>query len=500
MAAAGDPDRIGDYQVVGRLGAGDQAVVYLAVSPAGMLCTVKVLRTAWASADRARRRLAQDAAAARRVAPFCTAAVREVRIDGPQPYIVTEYVPGSSLADHVARGGPLSGGELQAVAVAMATALMAIHRAGVVHRNLKPSNVLLTRTGVKVIDFGIAQAEAVPETLTAPAYLAPEQAQGGGVGAAADMFAWAATVAFAATGRPPFGTGSPPAVLLRVTSTDPELDGVPQPLAGLLSRCLAKDPVRRPEPAAVLLDLLGASVPVGADPVALLVRGASVSSAATFRGLEVPTGSMAARTLSPRPPSPPATPKALPTGPLSAGAAVATTPGRSSRPPSPGLRERVRREVRNARIVLGIGATATAVGVPSGIWAVSVQRYVLAMIAFGSGPLLTIIAVDRFRRVEAPPPAAGPGSDRAARATLTRVAETDGSHQERQLLRFEGWTRIDGGPPQRVIVEDVPPSHVVEEARRKGTVPVLVDPRDPARMVLDWDQLQAEVAAGVIRE
>jgi hypothetical protein len=162
------------------------------------------------------------------------------------------------------------------------------------------------------------------------------------------------------------------------------------------------------------------------------------------------------------------------------------------------VRERIRREARSAQVVLGVGAAATVAGVPGGVWAASARWYLLALIAFGIGPLLTIIAAGRLRRLGAAPPA-GAGADRAARATLTRVTELDeldGSDREQPMARFEGWARVGGGPPRRVVVEGVPPLHVVEEARQRGSVPVLLDPRDPARVRLDWDRLQDEVAAG----
>ncbi|POM24654.1 Serine/threonine-protein kinase AfsK [Actinomadura rubteroloni] len=265
----GDPDEIGGYRLAGRLGEGGQGVVYLATGSDGERVAVKVLKTA----DRAARaRFAREMAAARRVAPFCTAAVLDASADGPLPYLVSEFVDGPSLADRVAARGPLDGDDLHRLAVAAAGALAAIHAAGIVHRDLKPANVLLGPDGPRVVDFGIARAiDADTSTglVGTPAYFAPEWLDGAAPTAASDVFAWAGTMVFAATGRPPFGrAASIPAVLHRIAHGEPDLDGVPAPLRAVLADCLDKDPARRPDARRLMTRLVDpAETTHVADPV-----------------------------------------------------------------------------------------------------------------------------------------------------------------------------------------------------------------------------------------
>ncbi|MBT2232958.1 serine/threonine-protein kinase [Nonomuraea sp. NEAU-A123] len=250
---AGDPAAVGRYRLVGRLGAGGQGVVYLGQARNGAPVAIKVLREDMAGDDR----FAKEIAAARRVEPFCIAQVLDASTSG-RPYIVTEYVDGPSLQD----AGRHSGAELQRLAVATATALAAIHQAGVVHRDFTPSNVLLGRDGPRVIDFGIARALVSGVTSTSsivgtPAYMAPEQLAGQVVGAQADVFAWASVIVYAASGVPPFGDDSLPAVINRILHSEPQVGELPEPLRSVVLSCLAKDPARRPSMQDVLLRLLG---------------------------------------------------------------------------------------------------------------------------------------------------------------------------------------------------------------------------------------------------
>ncbi|HUR02816.1 MAG TPA: serine/threonine-protein kinase [Nonomuraea sp.] len=250
---AGDPASVGPYRLVGRLGAGGQGVVYLGQARNGAPVAIKVLREDMAGDDR----FAKEIAAARRVEPFCIAQVLDASTSG-RPYIVTEYVDGPSLQD----AGRHSGAELQRLAVATATALAAIHQAGVVHRDFTPSNVLLGRDGPRVIDFGIARALVSGVTSTSsivgtPAYMAPEQLAGQVVGAQADVFAWASVIVYAASGVPPFGDDSLPAVINRILHSEPQVGELPEPLRSVVLSCLAKDPARRPSMQDVLLHLLG---------------------------------------------------------------------------------------------------------------------------------------------------------------------------------------------------------------------------------------------------
>ncbi|MEO3887688.1 protein kinase [Nonomuraea sp. B5E05] len=261
-----DPEAIAAYRLVGRLGEGGQGTVYLGQAPDGRPVAVKVLRQSVAGGNG----FAKEIAAARRVEPFCIAQVLDASMSG-RPYIVSEYVEGPSLQE----AGPHRGADLQRLAVSTATALAAIHEAGVVHRDFKPSNVLLGRDGPRVVDFGIARLADSAVTVTSsvvgtPAYMAPEQLAGAYVGPAADVFAWASVMVFAGTGTPPFGEDSLPAVINRVLNQEPFLGDLPEPLRQVVHACLAKDPNARPRMRDVLLHLLGGSRPhpAGAHPPA----------------------------------------------------------------------------------------------------------------------------------------------------------------------------------------------------------------------------------------
>ncbi|AQZ60645.1 putative serine/threonine protein kinase [[Actinomadura] parvosata subsp. kistnae] len=250
----GDPAAVGPYRLLGRLGEGGQGVVYLGEAPGGRRVAVKVLQDGYAGDHR----FAKEVEAARRVEPFCIAQVLDASLGG-RPYIVTEYVEGPALS----QAGRHTGADLQRLAVATATALAAIHRAGVVHRDFKPANVLLGRDGPRVIDFGIARAMGHSLTVTSsivgtPAYMAPEQLAGEPVGPAADVFAWAGVMVFAATGAPPFGNDSLPLVIRRILHDEPYLGELPGPLRPIVQACLAKNPAARPSMQDVLLWLIGA--------------------------------------------------------------------------------------------------------------------------------------------------------------------------------------------------------------------------------------------------
>ncbi|SPL99573.1 putative serine/threonine protein kinase [[Actinomadura] parvosata subsp. kistnae] len=251
----GDPAAVGPYRLVGRLGAGGHGVVYLGQARNGTPVAVKVLREGLAVDDR----LAADIAAARKVEPFCLAQVLDASTSG-RPYIVSEYVDGPSLQQAGRRGGT----ELQRLAVATATALDAIHQAGVVHGDLTPANVLLGPDGPRVVDFGIAAAlgsgmKATSNIVGTPAYMAPEQLAGQPVGAAADVFSWASVLVFAATGVPPFGDDSLPAVINRILREEPVLGDLGRPLREVVTACLTKDPAGRPSMRDVLLRLTAPS-------------------------------------------------------------------------------------------------------------------------------------------------------------------------------------------------------------------------------------------------
>ncbi|WP_433261684.1 protein kinase domain-containing protein [Micromonospora vinacea] len=255
-----DPVTAGPYRLVGRLGAGGQGVVYLGEDDAGDRVAVKMVNVDL-SDPRARSQFVKEIAAARRVAPFCTAQVLFAEVDGDRPYVVSEFIEGLTLHRHVRERGPVTGNALHRLAVGTVTALAAIHSAGVVHCDLKPDNVVLGEDGPRVIDFGIARALGNTETASSrvmgtTAYMAPERFRNDPIGPQCDVFAWAATIAFAAGGRPPFGNDSLFAVMHRVLNDPPDLPALPPVLDELIRECLAKDPADRPAAERVLVRLL----------------------------------------------------------------------------------------------------------------------------------------------------------------------------------------------------------------------------------------------------
>ncbi len=263
---AGESFYIGRYRVVSQLGRGGMGTVYLGESPDGQQVAIKVINPEYSRHDQFRMRFRREADAAQRVRRFCTAAVLETALDGDQLYVVTEYVAGPNLEEAVQSGGPLRGSSLDALAVGVATALAAIHSAGVVHRDLKPSNVLLSAVGPRVIDFGIARAldtlggiTGTGELLGTPRYMAPEALRGEPVSAACDVFSWGCLVAFAASGKAPFGGESLPSVLYQVLNTEPALEGLDGPLRELVTHAIAKDPDSRPTSQQIIDHLVGRS-------------------------------------------------------------------------------------------------------------------------------------------------------------------------------------------------------------------------------------------------
>lgn len=247
----GEPNKVAGYRILGRLGTGGMGVVYLGEAD-GRRVAVKQIRADLASDDSFRSRFKREVDAAGRLGGRFTAAVLASDVDAARPYLVTEFVDGPNLADAVRRSGPMQREQLLALAAGLAQALAAAHEAGVVHRDVKPTNVLLAAEGPKLIDFGIAYAaEATAITRTgvftgSPAWMSPEQVDGRTVSASADIFSWGATVVFAGTGRPPFGEGKSDAVMFRILNQVPDLEGLDVSLRALCERALAKDPAARP--------------------------------------------------------------------------------------------------------------------------------------------------------------------------------------------------------------------------------------------------------------
>ncbi|WP_196469066.1 serine/threonine-protein kinase [Planomonospora sp. ID91781] len=288
-----DPVELGPYRIAGRLGRGGMGTVYLAEGPSGPVA-IKVINRHLAANPEFAARFRSEVAAARRVSRFCTAPVLDARLEGEPLWVVTEYVAGPDLARLLRDQGPLTGSNLEALAVGVATALSAIHDAGVVHRDLKPANVLLSPLGPRVIDFGIARAldagrgQTVTGTLLGtPEYMAPELVSESKAGPPADVFAWGCVVAAAATGSSPFASRTVPEALYRVVHDTPDLSALDEGLRGLVGAALDKDPAARPTARELLSGLVGRKAAEDTARVAGTVR-------LDLSGLAGPTARVAA--------------------------------------------------------------------------------------------------------------------------------------------------------------------------------------------------------------
>ncbi|WP_131736200.1 serine/threonine-protein kinase [Actinomadura roseirufa] len=244
--------RLGGYRLLGEIGRGSTAVVHLAMDAQGREVAVKELCPELVGVPEAVGRLAREMSAQARVNSAYVASLLDGRVTAERPYVVMQYVPGCPLGDLVSAYGPFAGERLGRFARRLALALADVHDAGVLHRDVAPGNVIVLGDRPTLIDFGIAH-EAGMEQITrrgmvvgTPAYLAPELIEGERATPASDVFSWAATVAFAATGRPPFGRGSLHGVCFRILRGEVDLEGVPEPVAGLVRRALRRDPAARP--------------------------------------------------------------------------------------------------------------------------------------------------------------------------------------------------------------------------------------------------------------
>jgi O-methyltransferase involved in polyketide biosynthesis len=263
-----DPSEWAGYQLVSRLGEGGQGVVYLGRGVDGRLVAIKILHATLIDDERARRRFARELEAARRVDSPCTARILDAKVDGDVAYIISEYIQGTSLQTSVKLWGPWSAESerLEQLAIAMAMALVAFRNAGVVHRDFKPSNVLLSPDGPRLIDFGIARlvdtaGSSNSQMLGTPPYMAPEQFSGDRLSPAVDVFAFGCTVAYAANGFAPFGGGNVPAMIHRILHQEPDLGVLTGVLREVVAACLHKEPGRRPAAHQILARLKGDEAP-----------------------------------------------------------------------------------------------------------------------------------------------------------------------------------------------------------------------------------------------
>lgn len=261
----GDPREVGGYRLEGRLAAGGMGQVYLGRSAAGRQVTVKLVRPEHARDPQFRARFTREVQAAQRVGGFHTAQVVAADPDAEIPWMVTAYIPGSSLREVITDGGPLPLEEVRALGAGLAEGLAAIHACGLVHRDLKPGNIIMAVDGPRIIDFGVAlSAEATSLTQAGDvvgtyAFMSPEQVFGTPVGPAGDVFSLGCVLAFAATGHSPFAGPTVAAIIHRLTSAEPDLTGLPEQheLYGLITACLAKDPADRTKAADILTHLTG---------------------------------------------------------------------------------------------------------------------------------------------------------------------------------------------------------------------------------------------------
>ncbi|MBQ1107861.1 bifunctional serine/threonine-protein kinase/ABC transporter substrate-binding protein [Streptomyces sp. 404i] len=252
-----DPARIAGYRVLGRLGAGGMGVVLLGRSPGGALVAIKLIRAEYADDSAFRARFRREVAIARQVRNRWAVPVVDADTEAPAPWLATEFVPGPALSEAVGSGGPLPERGVRALGSMLAEALEAVHAAGLVHRDVKPGNVLLGLDGPRLIDFGIARAlddtvlTATDVIVGSPGFLSPEQAQGRRIGPASDVFSLGCVLVYAATGGRPFGSGPVEAMLFRTVHDTADLSALPPGLLPVIEACLSKDPGDRPAAADV---------------------------------------------------------------------------------------------------------------------------------------------------------------------------------------------------------------------------------------------------------
>ncbi|AYN39995.1 serine/threonine protein kinase [Streptomyces dangxiongensis] len=391
---ADDPPVVGGYRLAARLGAGGMGRVYLSHTRGGRPVAIKVVRPELADDPGFRRRFGREISAARRVRGAYTAELIDADADGTPPWLATLYVPGPSLTEAVARRGPLPVPAVLWLMAGVAEALQAIHGAGIVHRDLKPSNVLLAADGPRVIDFGIALAAdgtaytATGGAIGTPSFMAPEQASGGEVTAATDVFALGQTAAFAALGRPLYGDGPAVNILYRIVHSRPDLSVLPEPLRPLLARCLDADPAQRATTAEILQwcrRRLGTDADAGGGP-------------AVWRDV---TG-----------------PEVMIPAPVPEPTAVSTLPLTGGPQPAPGQRKA---RGRRTALITAAAVVAGALTLTGLVWAVRdavADRYGSGTVAAdesGSGPWSTADSIESTRPSSSVSPKSPPGRPSGAK-------------------------------------------------------------------------------------
>jgi hypothetical protein len=422
---------VGRYQLLGKLGRGGMGQVYLGRSPGGRQVAVKLIRPELASDPDFRARFALEVATARRVSGIFTVPVVDAEVDGAQPWLVTAYVEGPSLAEAVNDRGPMPPASVLSLAAGLAEGLEAIHAAGVVHRDLKPSNVLLAPDGPRIIDFGISRAaDGAGFTRTgwvagSPGFMSPEQAMGGETGPASDVFSLGSVLTFAASGQGPFGRGTAEAMLFRVVHDAPDTAHLPAQVRPLVERCLVKDPRGRPTAGQVVVALAGAA---SGRPVASEHPG--LPQAAWF-----PWGQQARQ---PAPPHPPTVSGGHPGGPRHPGTWPELSPGPARR----------RRGSLAAVAVLGVAVLAGVAGT-----AVALSQHS----GPAAGPALA----------GSSPAVTSPGASGSATAPASGSATAPAS-------RLAGWTPYQD--PGGTFTIDLPPgwsatSATADEVKFSGPQP-----------------------------
>jgi Protein kinase domain/CHAT domain len=311
---AGSPKRLGPYRLLRPIGQTSLATIYLGETVGGHLAVLKVLSPELADDPEQSGRFAREVAAVRRVSGLYTPAILDADPDGPEPWLATQYIPGPSLREAMAERGPLTVPSLAALGAGLAEALAAIHAAGIVHRDLRPSNVILASDGPRIIDFGIARLTDAPEFtrpgmfLGTPDYASPEQVDGEVVGPEGDVFSLGGVLTFAATGHEPFPGDAAVEQLYRVRTGEPDLRGLPEIMLPLVTSCLAKDPARRPTTVALVKgfrtlgtrELGGDGTGPRSRPVDIADRGATGAAPV----VAAPVAPVAAAAMAPAPPSP----------------------------------------------------------------------------------------------------------------------------------------------------------------------------------------------------